>query len=326
MASLSTVYFVSIVLGSLAALGSAFAGTKVYPIQSGGDPLAGPALLGATITGAFASAKKAIEPAPEPLATETVKEEVPIVEEQVVEDEKNNIKFEENIVGGSVRTYTPDNDQHDKVVYIEKTPSDFFEQQTNFLKSLSEKDNLILKSYTKYGDFVINSIFRNNYNEGKLLEMINKMKSNYNLVSLFGTEDISNENVVEVSTKYANDFKDIFDRVPTVTAKFKVFRGTQEPTTNFSGLLSTTYDPMSGSLYDVFSGPSCCIYEFTVMPGAKVLWLEPISEFPGELEILLHMNSTITITNQTTKEVWKILTKKSPLDKASKTVYEGTVQ
>ena len=59
-------------LGSLAAMGSAFVGTKVYPIQKGGDPLAGPALLGATITGAFAAAKKAVEPEPEPLKTETV--------------------------------------------------------------------------------------------------------------------------------------------------------------------------------------------------------------------------------------------------------------
>lgn len=59
-------------LGSIAAIGSAFVGTKVYPIQKGGDPLVGPALLGATITGAFAAAKEAIEPKPEPLATETV--------------------------------------------------------------------------------------------------------------------------------------------------------------------------------------------------------------------------------------------------------------
>lgn len=75
MASLSMVYFVSIILGSLAAIGSAFVGTNIYPIQTGGDPLLGPAILGATITGAFASAQKALEPSPEPLAVETVKEE-----------------------------------------------------------------------------------------------------------------------------------------------------------------------------------------------------------------------------------------------------------
>jgi hypothetical protein len=75
MVSLSTVYGVSIVLGSLAAMGASYLGTKVYPIQTGGDPLAGPATLAAAVTGAFAAAEKALEPAPEPLATETVKEE-----------------------------------------------------------------------------------------------------------------------------------------------------------------------------------------------------------------------------------------------------------
>ncbi len=90
MVNLSTIYGVSIVLGSLAAVGSAIAGTKVYPIQTGGDPLAGPALLGATLTGAFAAAKKAIEPKPEPLATETVEqtEEPPAVEEPKIEEPK----------------------------------------------------------------------------------------------------------------------------------------------------------------------------------------------------------------------------------------------
>ena len=83
MVSLSTVYAVSIVLGSLAAVGSAYVGTKVYPIQTGGDPLAGPALLGATITGAFA---KATEPTPEPLAVETTPIEASPPEESVPEN------------------------------------------------------------------------------------------------------------------------------------------------------------------------------------------------------------------------------------------------
>ncbi len=83
MVNLSTIYGVTIVLGSLAAMGSAYVGTKVYPIQTGGDPLAGPATLAAAVTGAFAAAEKALTPSPEPLSTETVKEQppAPIVEE-----------------------------------------------------------------------------------------------------------------------------------------------------------------------------------------------------------------------------------------------------
>jgi hypothetical protein len=334
MVSLSTIYGVSIVLGSLAAVGSAIAGTKVYPIQTGGDPLAGPALLGATLTGAFAAAKKAIEPKPEPLATETVKketpiEEAPVVEEPVVEDEKSKVVFENNPIGESVRTYTPESNQHDKVVYIEKAPSEFFNQQLNFYKSLSDEDKKILKSYTKHGDSIINSISRNNYTESQLLKEISKINDEgYDIPLLFGVQfkDITSENVVNVSKKYFTKFKTVFDKVPSVTSEFKVFRGTQEPTSNFIGFISTTYDPMSGILYDVFTGPSCCIYELTVMPGTKALWLEPISEFSNEQEILLNDTSKITITKETTKEVWKLLTKISSLNKLNKTVYEGTVQ
>ena len=63
-------------------MGSAYVGTKVYPIQTGGDPLAGTTALAATLTGAFAAAEKALTPAPEPLSTETVKEEPPPVVEE----------------------------------------------------------------------------------------------------------------------------------------------------------------------------------------------------------------------------------------------------
>lgn len=73
MVSLSTVYSVSIVLASLSAMGAAMVGTKVYPIQSGGDPLAAGIGVGATITGLFASTSNKIknffssDSAPEPV-------------------------------------------------------------------------------------------------------------------------------------------------------------------------------------------------------------------------------------------------------------------
>lgn len=332
MVSLSTIYGVSIVLGSIAAIGSAFVGTKVYPIQTGGDPLAGPTVLAATLTGAFAAAKKAIEPAPEPLKVETVKEEAPVVEEPVdTEDEKSKIKFEENLVGGDVRTYTPDTDQHDKIVYIESMPpSDFFDKQIEFLNTLSDNEKLILNSYGLHGDSLINSILRNKYTSQDLLNIISKIKTEYGdnvITQLFNTsfEEITEKNVEEVSKTYLEKFKEIFNKVPTVTTQFKVFRGTDSPTSEFKGFISTTYDPMSNTL-STFTGPSCCVYELIVMPGVKALWLEPISKFSNEREIIIDQFSKVDITNQTSKEIWTILTKTSNLTKSTKTVYEGTIQ
>jgi hypothetical protein len=59
MVSLSTVYGLTIVLGTLAAIGSAFVGTKVYPIQTGGTlemALAPAAAILPTVTAALKSA------------------------------------------------------------------------------------------------------------------------------------------------------------------------------------------------------------------------------------------------------------------------------
>jgi len=65
MVSLSTVYSVSIVLGSIAGMAVAFLGTKVYPVQSGGGDIQ------ADIQTARESVQEVLQPAPEPLATET---------------------------------------------------------------------------------------------------------------------------------------------------------------------------------------------------------------------------------------------------------------
>ena len=88
MASLSTVYIVSLILGSLSAVGSACVGTKIYPIPTGIDPLQGPQELKEAITEKVADV---MEPTPEPLAVENVKEEPPV--EQPVDQAPQNNPF-----------------------------------------------------------------------------------------------------------------------------------------------------------------------------------------------------------------------------------------
>lgn len=89
MVSLSTVYSVSIVLASLSAMGAAMVGTKVYPIQSGGDPLAAGIGIGASITGLFAAATSKIkdtfasEPAPDQLPPPTPDQLIPPTPDQL---------------------------------------------------------------------------------------------------------------------------------------------------------------------------------------------------------------------------------------------------
>jgi hypothetical protein len=327
MVSLSTVYGLTIVLGTLAAIGSAFVGTKVYPVQTGGTlemALAPAAAILPTVTAALKSATPKEE-----LKTE-VEAPVETAEESNIEEQKDKITFKDLLDGEKMRLYNPDKDEHDKVVYVEESPDDFFKQQLDFYNSLSNEDKAVLKSYTRYGDYIINSVYRGKYDNAKLLDMISKMKTENNddINSLFGMEidQITSENVVDVSKIYSNKFKSIFDKVPVVAKEFKVFRGTQTPTPKFGGFISTTYDPLSGGLYDNFTGKSCCVYELTVLSGVKALLLTPISYFATEQEILISSDTKVNISGETTKEVWKILTSITPLEKKKMTVYEGTIE
>lgn len=85
MASLSTVYVISLVLGSLAALGSAFAGTYVYPLQVGGTVSELTEAVKETASTVNEKITKATTPAPEPLKTE-VETQPEVTQEATVEE------------------------------------------------------------------------------------------------------------------------------------------------------------------------------------------------------------------------------------------------
>lgn len=92
MVSLSTVYGLTIVLGTLAAIGSAFVGTKIYPIQTGGTleaALAPAAAIIPTVTAALKSAT----PAEEPLKTEVTSK----IEEPLKTEVTSKIETQEDL-------------------------------------------------------------------------------------------------------------------------------------------------------------------------------------------------------------------------------------
>jgi len=304
MVSLSVTYGVTLLLASAAAIGAAFAGNYMYAIGQ----------------------KVEEEPPTEepPVAESGVVEST---EQNTTQDEKDNIQFTKNIVGGVVRTYTPQSDQHDKVVYTEKIPTDFFEDQMAFYKTLSNEEKLVLASYTFRGDNIINSKLRNTpYDPSEAMKIVEDIKKDHGesgIQTLFGVNAITNENLKSSIDTYVLKFQQIFEKVPPIKTEIKLFRGTDIPTPEFKGVISTTYDPMGRFVQ--FSGTDCCVYELTVMPNVKALWLEPIAKFKGESEILLSNNITFNLIKETKKEVWSILTNLQPIEKSIKTVYEGTV-
>lgn len=320
MASLSTVYAISLILGSLAAIGSAFAGTYVYPLQTGGTVGELAEAVKDAATTVNETVTEATTPAEEPLKTEV--ESQP----EIKNTEMTNIKCDDTEFG-TVCLYKPTSNQHDKVVYSETLPTEYFEEQNAFYKKLTEDEKAILKSYSLYGDKILNSLLRKDYSENLLLNYISLIRDKHGddtVKSLFGVtfSDINKENVLSISNAYLTKFMNTFNKVPTVNKEFTVFRGTKEPTPQFGGFLSTTYDPLGYQL-NLFSGPSCCVYELKIKKGVRALWMAPVSQFDTEHEIIISPYTTISILKETTKEVWKA---GRTISKTTKTVYECVVK
>jgi len=57
--------------------------------------------------------------------------------------------------------------------------------------------------------------------------------------------------------------------------------------------LSTAYDPIHNTILETYTGTQCCAYEFIVHPGVRALWIEPISNFPSEGEIIIEQGVTV---------------------------------
>ncbi len=109
MVSLSTVYGITIVLGTIAAIGSAFVGSKVYPIQAGGTlemALAPAAAILPTVTAALKSATPSEQPlsteveSPPPTQEEQAITEPPVEEAPVEQPVIEEAPVEETTVGG----------------------------------------------------------------------------------------------------------------------------------------------------------------------------------------------------------------------------------
>jgi hypothetical protein len=141
---------------------------------------------------------------------------------------------------------------------------------------------------------------RRDYTEGRI-----QITERTNLFAPTKLEDITKDNVFKVATEYTKRFRELMMRVPPVESPFRVFRGVAPdegaiqvfPLRGFS---STTYDPFTASL-DIFTDvvTKCCVMDITLQPGVRALWIEPISDFEGEREILIDSTNVTTDIEKT---------------------------
>jgi hypothetical protein len=207
--------------------------------------------------------------------------------------------FPYNVYDLTEGVYTSHN--HD-VIQNSSFDSNYFIEQKEFIESLTEVETSILASYTLYGDRLINNISRKIFNETNLFAYIkniqNKEDFKYMFKNIF-TKPLTKENCYSEVLRYIKLFQKLFEKVPPLKKAIRVFRGIytddnfdprkqgiESPTYDF---LSTTYDPYNSSLNN-FTGKECCIMEFIIQPGVRALWIQPISYYKHEMEIVIQNN------------------------------------
>lgn len=109
-----------------------------------------------------------------------------------------------------------------------------------------------------------------------------------------------NKQVIEEAIKLLiHTLNDVINRSPSTTRKITLYRGDKNDDyfkvntgKNFfknKGFISTSLSPYKAG---IFAGENCCMNEITVLPGSKCLFLMGVSTIPGEIEVLLSMNTT----------------------------------
>lgn len=177
---------------------------------------------------------------------------------------------------------------------------DYFREQLEFIQSLTEREQFIVKTYTFWGAYVINNLFRFNWGAQEVIDWIDEhrddFKRRFNIFEPIPLDSINKENCLKIAKDYVSEFNTIFAKAPVMSVPMRLFRGIQ-PTPKFDPrrvnvvsptveYLSTTYSTYERTL-DIFAGDPCCIMEFMVQPGVRTLWVEPVSIHPYEAEIVL---------------------------------------
>jgi hypothetical protein len=210
--------------------------------------------------------------------------------------------------------------------------NDWLEASNHYVATLPVHDKYILRSYTRNGDEIVNSVLRENavtlksgsllqkmflearcpfaislfreydtidptdfLDDGKRLSATGQDK----LYSLYMQHMTTNEILKSYVLKYANELRRIIRAAPTVPRELLTFRAVRDDyltdTVNIvtmKGFTSTSYSPESVAHFA--SGNSFKnVYEFVLAPGSHAISMSGISEFANEYEILLDFDCCV---------------------------------
>jgi hypothetical protein len=155
----------------------------------------------------------------------------------------------------------------------------FKKEQEEFLKSLTPDEQKILTSYTRHGDEIINPVLRESPTRPGLNVRVEQLKKRH-----------PTDNKLGFIPSFVSDFMKIIKRAPTLKEELTLYRGIRAETyrtPNEAEVVSTTYNSQIAEIFGPEKADKCCRITLHVKPGVRVLWLEPITKWSGESEILL---------------------------------------
>lgn len=119
------------------------------------------------------------------------------------------------------------------------------------------------------------------------------------------------ENILPLVEQYYKELQAIIEKAPRAPHAFRVFRGIKSEN-HLSGLTFETVDFLSTSLApdkavvsftNVMTDPErlvtrtyhCCLYEIDVSPAVPCIYMQPVSQFSDEFEVLLAPGVAVTL-------------------------------
>lgn len=224
--------------------------------------------------------------------------------------------------------------------------SEFLNNNQKYLDGLSQRQLVVLAGYTLDGDELANMYLRNDrtklekyifqhwsiysqeksYGHNPLYFQLRDLGApslpgdpeslqNTNLmISWLGKKDNSSliSTFMSAIKSFISELIEIFDKSPKLESPITVFRGARTAYYKTGGSIFNNKEFMSASLSPKVAIQfmeritSCCFKQINLVRGAKVIFMEPISQNPDELEVLIPPGNKFEIT-----EVKKDLTQKS---------------
>ena len=158
-------------------------------------------------------------------------------------------------------------------------------QQNEFRKNLTGPERIAMRAYTHAGDRIVNQILRGNVTRSVLenptfVKSVQEFKERYP-----GTFESAETGFIR---KFIDVLFQVASKAPKTTDEIQVYRGVQrveDLATHGNEFLSTS---LSRDAAVRFIGEeSCCLLNIMIKPGVRTMWLQPVSTYPAEEEIVI---------------------------------------